>query len=199
MPSFQRTAIALAVLFLLLAAPTTGWAENRHHSLEIGASAELTRFDSNSGMQTDTAPSALVAFNFTKRHGMEVAYSSRTVNPDAASFEVDVDILSIGYNYNAYPRERVVPFLRTGMGFRSLRPESDPDPTERLEDSDRNLFIYGGAGFRYFFTESVAMRIDGVLRFVEVDKGFLQPDVEGTLAFGAVFLVGGRDIEPASE
>src|SRR5262245_18677117 len=102
---------AVACSTLLALVPAAALAENKDGSIEVGLFATWLRFDPQSELDSRFAPSFLVAYNFTKRHGAEVIFTSATATPDAgASFPVDLDIMRIGYTYNAYPREKMVSF-----------------------------------------------------------------------------------------
>ena len=192
MPSAKQ-ARALLTAICLLIVPSLALAENRKSAVEFAGLWSFIRYDSNAGLDSDFAPTALVGFHFTKRHAGELSLTTTTSTAEEGGFSVDVDILRAGYTYNAYPRERVVSFFRSGFGTMALHPENDPDASERLASADHQLMFYGGAGVRFFFNDKIALRLDGTIDFIDGPEGFAHADIQATGSVGVSFVLGGVD------
>ena len=179
---------------LLALVPTALLAENKEGSFELGLFTTWVRFDPQSDLDSRFATTFLVGYNFTKRHGGELVFTSTTATPDGgASFPVDVDMMRLGYTYNAYPKEKMVGFFRMGVGVWKIDPEEHPDAPERLEDSQSEPMIYSGGGLRYFFKPWLALRIAATVDFIDSGSGFPNADVQATGDLGVSFLLGGRE------
>ena len=188
-----RQAVALVALALV---PTLTLAANKHHSVEFGGAYTFIRFDSGSPLDGRFAPSLILGYNFTKRHGAELLYTSTTATPNTGpSVGTDVDILRLGYTFNAYPREKLVSFFRAGLGIMALDPQEDPRVPE--QDKDTRTMMYSGGGVRMFITERFAIRLAGTIEAIETGNGLLSGDVQATGELGAVFIIGGS--EPAEK
>jgi len=196
MPSAKQ-ARALLIAMSLLIVPSLALAENRRNSVEFGGLWTFIRFDSNSKIDSETAPTAQLGFHFTKRHAAELSLTTGAASADVGGFKIDVDILRAGYTYNAYPRERIVSFFRAGIGVMSLHPEPDPEAPDRLQDDDNQLMAYGGAGIRFFFNDTIALRIDGTVDFLDGGEGFAHADVQAAAGIGVIMVLGGTDESPA--
>jgi hypothetical protein len=187
-------ALLCAALTLL---PAAALAENKRGSVELGALTSYVRFDSQTQIDSRFAPSVLVGYNFTRRHGAELMFTSLTATPDSGrSFKIDVDIFRLGYTFNAYPREKMVSFFRLGAGVWKLDPEEHPAASEALAESDSNPLIYSGGGIRYFFKPWLAARLAGTVDFIDSGDGFANAEVQATGELGVSFLLGGREEAP---
>lgn len=188
-----RQAVALVALALV---PTLTLAANKHHSVEFGGAYTFIRFDPDGSLDARSAPSLILGYNFTKRHGAELLFTSTTATPDTGpSVGVDVDILRLGYTFNAYPREKLVSFFRAGLGVMALDPQEDPSVPE--QEKDTRAMMYSGGGVRMFITERFAIRLAGTIEAIETGNGLLSGDVQATGELGAVFIIGGS--EPAEK
>jgi hypothetical protein len=177
--------------------PAVALAENKRGSVEVGVLTSFVRFDSQSELDGRFAPSLLVGYNFTRKHGAEFMFTSTTATPNAGpSIATDIDIIRLGYVYNAFPREKMVSFFRLGAGIWKIDPEDHPDATERLAESDSNPMIYSGGGIRYFFKPWLAGRLAGTVDFIDGGDGFANADVQATGEVGVSFLFGGREEAP---
>lgn len=186
-----RKALLCTVVTLL---PAAAFAENKAGSWELGLLSSFVRFDSQSELDSRFAPSLLVGYNFTKRHGAELMFTSTTATPNAGpSIATDVDILRLGYTFNASPRPKLGSFFRIGLGVWKIDPEDNPDASERLAESDSNPVIYSGGGIRYFFKPWLAGRLAGTVDFIDAGDGFANADVQATGEIGVSFLLGGHE------
>lgn len=198
MPSPKQARTLLIVTLLLIIMPSLALAENRKSAVEFGGLWTFIRFDSNSGIESEFAPTAVLGFHFTKRHAAELSLTASTSTAKEGGFKIDTDVFRVGYTYNAYPRERFVSFFRSGIGVMAIHPEDDPDASDDLDSSDHQIMIYGGAGLRIFFNDKLAFRIDGSLDFVDSGDGITHPDVQATGGMGLVIVLGGTDETPAT-
>ncbi|HET6372870.1 MAG TPA: outer membrane beta-barrel protein [Candidatus Polarisedimenticolia bacterium] len=197
----HRLVLPLAALLL---APALCFGQNKDRSYEVGATFTFTRFDVQSNMQNDISGSLLFGYNFTKRHGGEIVFTTggqADAEKSKTAFKVDYDVLRLGYTYNAYPREKTVTFFRAGIGMMSFDPGDNIGAPERLQSSDNNFMVYGGAGIRWFITHRLAIRVAATADFIDAFNGILNPDINATGDLGVIFLIGGREPgeKPAEE
>ena len=189
-----RLCKAVVCITLLALLPTALLAQNKDGSIEVGLFTTWVRFDPQSDLDSRFAPSLLVAYNFTKRHGGEIVFTSFTATPNQGdSFPVDMDIVRLGYTFNAYPREKMVSFFRIGVGVNRYDPEDHPEASERLEDPKTDPMIYSGGGLRYFLKPWMAIRLAASVDFIDSGNGFPNADVQATGDLGLSFLFGGRE------
>jgi len=178
---------------LLALFPALGLAENEKHSFEVGAFGSYVHFDPQTDIDSDFSVSILAGFHFTKRHSLEFGFSSLTASPDTEGFPITINTERLGYVFNAYPRAKFVSLFRVGVGRQGEDARSPNSGGERFDGPSRDLLIYGGGGFRYFFTPWIGLRIDGTFDFIEGDDGFISPEVQGIGNIGFIFLVGGKE------
>jgi hypothetical protein len=189
-----RKALLCTVVALL---PALLFAENKSGSVEVGGLLTFIRFDSQTELSSRFAPSLVVGYNFTKRHGAEFLLTSTTATPRTGpSIATDIDMLRVGYTFNAYPREKMVSFFRLGLGIWKIDPEENPEASDRLSESDSDLMIYSGGGVRFFIKPRLAIRLAGTVDFIDVGDGFSNPDVQATGELGVSFLLGGHEDVP---
>jgi hypothetical protein len=194
MPQWSRIRKTLLCTPLMALLPAAALAQNKEHSIEVGIFTSFLHFDSQAELDTRFAPTVLVGYNFTKKHGGEFLWTDTTATPDQGdSFPVDVTIIRFGYTYNAYPKEKIVSFFRLGAGIFKLDPEENAAAPERLESSENNPMIYSGGGIRLFIKPWIAVRVAGSVDFIDAGDGFANADVQGTADFGLSFVFGGRE------
>lgn len=195
----QGRLVAAGLLALVLCSPCL--AENDDNTWEFGGFFGFVRFDPDTDINSTFAPSVLVGYNFTKRHGGEFSYSTVSSSGDRGpAVDVDVDIVRFGYTFNAYPKEKRVAFFTAGIGNVSTDPGEAEEVVERLEDSDDNLFVYTGGGYRWFINRKWGVRLHGTLDFVEGSEGGLEHyEINGTASVGIVYIFGTRDVQPPAE
>jgi len=190
-----RTALMVAVLLLI---PAMAQAQNKDGSAEVGLAYTFTHFDTQTSLAYRVSPSIMLGYNFTKRHGGELVFTSTTATPrKGESFQVDVDVVRVGYIFNAYPKPKIVSFFRFGFGAFVLSPEAHTSGPARLEEGKSSFMIYSGGGFRWFLSPKIGIRLAGSLDFVDSGKGFANSDVQAAGDLGVVFLMGGH--EPAEK
>lgn len=197
MPPGRLAAAGLVALFLVF---SPSLAENDDGTWEIGGFASYVRLDPDSHIDPDFAPTVLVGYNFSKKHGGEFLFTSVASSTEKGpAVDVDVDIFRLGYTFNSYPKEKRVSFFRAGFGILqtdvSVVTSDTPDD---LEDPGDDFFFYGGGGYRWFINRKLAIRLAGSLDFIEGDDGFKNALIQGTMDFGVVYLFGTRDVQPLS-
>jgi hypothetical protein len=179
-------------------------AQNKDGSIELSAMYSWIRFDGDGALDDRIMPSFLLGYNFTKRHGTEIMWSTGTATPDRGDpFAVDIDILRTGYVFNAYPSQKIVSFFRFGMGLWNQDVEDHTGGPSRLQDDDTNFMLYSGGGARFFMTSWMAVRFAGAIDLIAIEHGLLNGDSELSFDLGLSFLFGGReapeDQEPPAE
>ena len=186
-----RTALIVAVFLFL---PAMALAQNKDGSAELGIAYTFNHFDTQTALSYRVSPSIMLGYNFTKRHGGELVFTSSTATPrKGESFQVDVDVVRVGYIFNAYPKPKVVSFFRFGFGAFVLSPEDHTSGPTRLEEGKSSFMIYSGGGFRWFVSSKVGIRLAASLDFIDASKGFANADVQATGDLGVVFLMGGHE------
>jgi len=199
MPS-RRLVVRLAVLLAVAASlPVASWAETKAQSFEIGGALLFVRPDPDSDLSSRFAPRMILGYNFTKRHGAELLYDSFNMTPDnGPSFPIDVNVLRVGYVFNAYPKEKIVSFFRFGTGVWSLNPVDAPSGApSNLVENDSNFMLYSGGGFRYFLRDNLALRFSATIDFVQSTPGIANNEIEATGEFGVTFVLGGKEPSPS--
>ena len=192
-------AVALAIVTLL---PAAALAENKAHSFEIGGALSWVRPDPDADLSNHFAPRMILGYNFTRRHGVEVLYDSFNATPDRGpSFPININVLRLGYTFNAYPKEKIVSFFRFGAGLWAVDPVDPPSTAgvpSTLRENDTNYLFYSGGGFRYFLRDNLALRFAATIDFVQTTPGIANNEVEATGEIGVTFLLGGKE-ESSSE
>jgi len=199
MPS-RRLVVRLAVLLAVLASlPVASWAETKAQSFEIGGGLVFVRPDPDSGISSRFAPRMILGYNFTKRHGAELLYDSLSATPDnGPSYPIDVNVLRVGYVFNAYPKEKIVSFFRFGTGVWSLNPVDAPSgASSSLVENDSYFMVYSGGGFRYFLRDNLALRFSATIDFVQSTPGLANNEIEASGEFGVTFVLGGKEPSPS--
>jgi len=185
------------VVAVLVSFPALAHAEIKERSFELGLAAGYIHFDTQSGLTSDTAPTAVLGYFFTSKHGAEVLYTHLKANGEMRPFvHTDVDMWRLGYTYNTSHREKVGSFFRFGFGRWAIDPENVQGASERLQSGDRNMMIYTGGGFRFRLTEMIGLRVAATVDFIDAFNGILNADVQATGEVGVSFLLGGRESSP---
>ncbi len=197
MPPSTRCLRLVVILAVLVSLPALAHTEIKERSFELGLAAGFIHFDTQSVLTSDTAPTALVGYFFTKRHGAELLYTHLHANGETAPFvHTDVDMWRLGYTYNTSHREKLGSFFRFGFGRWAIDPENVHGASERLQSGDRNMMIYSGGGFRFRVTEMIGVRVAATVDFIDAFNGILNADLQATGEVGVTILLGGRESSP---
>lgn len=191
-------ALTLAALCLL---PVQARAENKEHSIELGATFTFVKFDPQSVLDDKTTESFIGGFNFSKRHGAEIEFThTGTATPRRGEFfDTSVDIWRFGYTYNAYPKPKVVSFFRLGAGLWNSKPDDHLGGPTPLQDSHNDFFVYAGGGVRFFVNDLIAIRLAGSVDLIAATNTILNSDTQATGELGVVFVFGGHEPTPKSD
>lgn len=162
--------VILSILFL----PVICQAEIREGSFEVGPYAGLHIFDNSTGFENRGVYGLRLGYNFTKNVGIEGAFDQ--AGPRAKM--VHADIL-----YHFTPERSFNPFFIAGIGGAHINPNG--------RDSYKTLMANLGLGFKYFFANNVAFRVD--VRDVITNMQNV------SLTAGLTFAFGGKTPKPAPE
>ncbi len=154
-----QTTVAAAVLLMGMLLPFAARAENKAYSLSLTPFAGGYIFEGNQHRRDSTVYGLSAGYNFTENWALEL---TGTYSPDVHStvipqqqtvnlYQVRGDIL-----YHFMPEQRFVPYAAIGGGVLFFEP--------RNGSTDRDAMADVGAGFKFFLTDSVALR--GDLRYI---------------------------------
>lgn len=146
-------------------------------------------FDKHQNLGNDAVYGISLGYNFTKYFGVEA--SGEYISTDyeltvSDSRSTDVGNYRLDGILNLIPDSRLVPFVFAGVGGQSI------DYPKNVSNRTALAVDYG-AGLRFFFTDSVALRADVRQIYVFDDS---MKDIEYTL--GLSFYFGGSKPAPVS-
>ena len=181
----MRRLTMMLVAFLLLAAGPAAAAEMR--TFELGVFGGFYFADDDAGVDDDVVFGARLGYSFTPIHEMELVVDRVNTTFDSPSFgELDEEFTSVSlrwvFNFPV-PSGRFVPYGAVGLG--NMNDEVDLPGGGTSEDDD-TLFTMGG-GFRSFFGDNMALRVEGRLKgfeTFEVDQDNFEITVGLTWALG---------------
>ena len=191
----RRLTLMMVAMALLAAGPAAA-AEMRQ--FELGVFGGFYFADSTAGVDDDFVYGLRAGIVFTPVHELELVYDrvSTTFNSiDVGDLDEEFTSISLRWVFN-FPRPsgRFVPFGAIGIGI--MNDEIDPDdkailPADKAfkqkEDDDTLLTI--GGGFRSFFGDNMALRVEGRLKSFRT-FGVSQDNFEITL--GLTWVLGRR-------
>ena len=198
MPPGRLVAAGLIALFLCW---SPSLAANDDGTWELGGFLSFVRFDPDLRVSSEFAPSVLVGYNFTKRHGGELSFTTVGASAERGpAIDVDADIIRAGYTFNTYRTENRVPFFRAGIGLLMLDVNGEgSNIPDSLQDPDDEVLLYGGGGIRWFINQKWAVRLAGTLDFFQGNDGWKNPQSMASADIGVVYLFGTRDVRPLTE
>lgn len=143
----------ICVLMVLLFSVTNAFAAHRVETFTISPFVGTYLFESQQNLKEKAVFGLAAGYNFDKNWTGEISLSGIMTEEDRVNGE-DVDIFQGRFDvlYHFLPDEPFVPFLAAGAGAARISPDGLGDDTDFL-------FAYGG-GFKFFFNESVAMRLE---------------------------------------
>jgi len=180
----HRGWICVWVLLLIAALSCTVSAEVRKEAFTISPMAGGYSFDDERDL-LDMGPmfSLGLGYQFTESLATELTFSFIHTdadiccgNADVYAYQPRLDIL-----YHIMPDSDFVPYVAAGVGG-LMFDDNDLDPVE-LDDTFQ---VNGGAGFKLFISDDVALRADG--RYYH---GFENSSNEFSVEAGLVFQIGG--------
>lgn len=159
---------------LLGAVVPAAWGQGHANTIELTptvgywfgdtlARGTVNAFDFDVTIDDTTSAGLRISYRFTENWALEgtlMRFNADLVTGRKELFgganklgEVRGDVAELGFE-GSFGRSRLVPFLAGGIGALRL------DPDMRNASSDTRFVAHLGAGFKLFFTPSVALRFD---------------------------------------
>ncbi|HEX9776669.1 MAG TPA: OmpA family protein [Geopsychrobacteraceae bacterium] len=148
---YHLTVVCLMMVLILSA--TDAFSAQRAAAVSVSPFAGAYLFDNEQQLKDRAVYGLAVGYNFDRRWTGEASVSGILTEEDVSGGEdVDITQARLDILYHFRPERAFVPFLAVGAGAARLSPDG-------LDNDTDFLFAYG-AGFKYFFTERVALRLD---------------------------------------
>lgn len=180
----RRLSLIMVSLALLAASPAAA-AEMRQY--ELGVLGGFFFADSYAGVDDDFIYGARAGIFFTPVHELELLYdhvSTTFASPSVGDLDEEFTTYSARWVFNfPLPSGRFVPYGAIGVGIMEDEVER-PDGT--IASDDDTLWTLGG-GFRSFFGDNMALRMEGRMksfRTFEVSQNSFEITVGLTWALG---------------
>lgn len=152
----RKKIILLLLALFLLALGIPASAENRAGAVTLSPFVGGYKFECFQELDENWYYGLRAGYNLTGHWGLELMGGYVPTESNARGYDgEDVDVFRYGGDvlYNLMPEKKFVPFLAVGFGGISI------DDPSGLNDKDRAMLDYG-VGFKYFITQSVALRAD---------------------------------------
>jgi OmpA-OmpF porin, OOP family len=183
----------IGLMSLLYLIPQDSYAENTAGSITLSPFIGGYKFENSQHLNHEPIFGLGLGYNFDEHLGIEGVINyletdarSRGSYLGSNAGDVDVYMYRLDLLYHFMPRERFVPFLAAGVGGMGLKPDRN--------GTEHDPFVNYGAGLKYFFTDSIALR--GDVRHV---ISFENSDANNNLYYtaGLTFYFGGnKAVEP---
>ncbi|RII27696.1 MAG: OmpA family protein [Geobacter sp.] len=152
----RRKLLTLLSGLLLLGATTVAHAEIKAGSFGITPFVGGFMFDGAQHLEMKEMYGIRAGYNFTENFGIEGVFNYVHTEPTAGIFPPITKYNVYNYRgellYHFMPKSRFVPFLAAGYGAQTIDPEN--------AKSDSHGAFSAGGGFKYFFTDNIALRGD---------------------------------------
>lgn len=179
--------IALAAVAAVTPAQATDLSKGQW---EFGGDLVRSFYDNDSTFSDTFSFAVRGGYFLQPRHEFELVYNPQRTDQDikGSSEKFSIDRISLDYVGNfkmKKPDSKFAAYALFGLGFISYSGNGGSDST---------LLFRGGGGTRYFFTKSIALRVEGALAQFHGDgtaiprRGFFDFD----FAVGVSFFVGGK-------
>ena len=179
----QLAVVVLSFMFVLAAAVGMADAENRKGAVSFSPHLGGYVFEGNQNINSDPVYGVGLGYNITERFGLEGVFDWVDTDSRTSSKEPDVEamIYRLDALYHFMPESSFVPYVSLGGGAINI----NKDPGE----SDTDALVNYGGGFKYFVTDSFAVRAD-VRHIIAVEN-----DVYNNLIYtlGLNVLFGGQE------
>lgn len=148
---YFMTIVCLLVVFLCPASP--GFSANRAGVVTLSPQAGFYLFDSEQKLKDSAVYGVALGYNFDQHWSAEAVLAGLMTEEDRTGGE-DVDITQgrMDVLYHFLAEQDFVPFLALGAGVAEVSPDG--------LDSDTDLLLAYGGGFKYFLNDRVALRFD---------------------------------------
>ncbi|HKQ98571.1 MAG TPA: acyloxyacyl hydrolase [Candidatus Polarisedimenticolia bacterium] len=157
----------LGFALLAVAAVTPAQAtELAAKSWEVGGDLVSTTYDNDSGFADTFSFAVRGAYVLQPKHEFEFHVNIQSADAEDKDSDVTYDIQRISLNYIGNfkvkkPDSKFAPYALFGIGIMNY---------DNGDDSAGSTLFRGGGGVRYFFTKSLALRIEGTLAHFHGDE-----------------------------
>src|SRR5512145_3435403 len=136
---YHRIAIALLGLAVALGFTGSASAALKDGSFEVGPYLNWTMWDSNSGVDDDYGYGLWLGWHI--KNGHEIEFNYELASPDFDTGDgVDVSMWMFGYIYNFKNMEKLMPFIRAGVGSTNVQIDAFG-----VDEDDTTYRVGGGA------------------------------------------------------
>ena len=191
MKSKKHVRLTIAVICLTFALVSAAGAAIRPSALTLSPMAGAQFFGSEQNLEDAPLYSLGIGYNFTERLATEAIFSYVATNT-AAGVEDDVDYISVRLDFlYHFPLGNFVPYVAIGAGEAIVSPDQVA--------SDTNFIAGYGAGAKYFFNDTLALRCDlrHLLDINDTDAQRDQTVVNNYAVSAGIFLqLGGGKVLP---
>lgn len=180
----------LGIALLAVAAVTPAQAtELAAKSWELGADLVSTTYDNDSTIADTFSFNVRGGYVLRPKHEFELHANIQSADAEDKDSDVTFDIQRITVNYLGNlkakkPDSKFAPYVLFGLGVMTY---------DNGDDSDSSTIFRGGGGVRYFFTKSMALRIEGAIGHFHGDEIVIprRSYFDFDFAVGISFMLGG--------
>lgn len=200
----QYLMVALAATLLLVPSALAG---QREGAFTLSPMVGYHVFEGDQRTDNSISYGLAMGYNLTKNWGFEFdfTYTPTETTPKTGQRGMDVDVWTGSLNalYHLNPDGPFVPYLTAGFGGTVVDSDNHGVFSDG-DDDDGDFILNAGAGFKYFFTQDLALRVDA--RYVadlHSDRSFDQapgsddPDHNMITMAGLTWQFGGPPPAPA--
>lgn len=164
---YHRIAIALVGLVIALGLTGTASAALKDGSFEIGPYANYTMWDSTVfpggfGLDDEIGYGLWAGWHIRNGHEIEFNYQFSSPDLDPAVAGADVATWMFGYVYNFKNMEKLMPFVRAGIGSTNTQVDA-----ANFDEDDTTYQVGGGA--RWFFNDKFNLRFGADWQQIDAD------------------------------
>ena len=164
-----RDVVIFLFFSLTIVLVTGAEAENRAGAVSVSPLIGGYVFDSDQSINDDLAYGIVLGYNITKRIGIEGTfnYVATDVKSSGLNNSVDAYIYRLEGLYHFMADKNILPYIAAGAGAITVDVDCICDDTDFLASY--------GAGIKYFFSKSVAVRagIRHIISFDDTNHNFL--------------------------
>ncbi len=183
--------LTMFALIVMMVAPSLALAQVKADSIHLSIMPGGLFPDSDLNIDDGMQYSLGLGYNFTENWGLEVLGSmahSLDMDKDFGRGDSDVSHLRANAVYHFGNNNAFVPYMTAGLG--GFWASYDRDNRANNDDDDYNAFAANaGVGFKYFFNETVALRVEANNVHAFKDGGSDNLALNG----GLTFQFGGND------
>ena len=150
-------------LAILVGATGTARAEWKSNSMEVGVYAPYEFFDNKAALDDSFGIGARFGYKFVKGHEVEAGWNDISSKLDAGvfgKFDTDIRTFNLGYLYNWTKSKGLTPFVTGGVGNSRIHVNGG--------GSESDMSLYGGGGVRFYFSNSLNIRLEGDYQRINV-------------------------------